>query len=349
MANRPACPGEHRARKGGDLLRCFPAGAQRDQEGGLELGRRLLGDQRGQNALDLQLRQRCSVQASVETEVKRLACVGVARGGARRPLRFPDRAHAKTSSAQRSRKFASSRGPRGVRMLSGWNCTPSAANSRWRSPLDLSFERVSRDLQRVRKSLLDDFERVVATRDEGFRQAVVQAASIVKHAARLPVARMPRALDTRSADLGQGLVSEANAQDREASEEGLDQFHGSSRGFGPTGTGRNDQVRGFERACSGWAELVVAMDQHLRVELPQRLNQVERERIEVVDQEHSRLHCTTSGARAKARRMAPPLARTSSYSAAGRLSDTMPAPAWKDTRPARNISVRMAMAWFMLP
>src|SRR5882724_10127479 len=94
--------------------------------------------------------------------------------------------------------------------------------------------------------------------------------------------------------------------------------------YGVPGPG---EMRGCERLRLLPRERVVAVDAHLRAEDQERLHQVVGEGVVVVDQQQVRLH-NPSSASSSARTRAALLANTSSCSASGTLSATMPAPAW---------------------
>ena len=97
--------------------------------------------------------------------------------------------------------------------------------------------------------------------------------------------------------------------------------------YGVPGPGEMHRCEGCERLRGGDVDRVVAKHAHLRAEHEERLHQVVGEGVVVVDQQQPRLHIPSS-ASSSARRSAALFASTSSCSASGTLSATMPPPAW---------------------
>ena len=125
------------------------------------------------------------------------------------------------------------------------------------------------------------------------------------------------------------LMTEADAEDRDASREGVDHAHRNARVARRAGPRRNHQVRVplTERLLD--RDGVVAMDVHLGAEHQERLHQVIGEGIVVIDQQDARARAhNPSAAIPSARRRTALFAMTSSYSAFGELSATIPPPAW---------------------
>src|ERR1700733_4419986 len=143
-------------------------------------------------------------------------------------------------------------------------------------------------------------------------------------------------------------MPQAHTQHGHAAREGADHVHRDTGVVGGAGAGRDAQMRGRQCERRGHRDLIVAAHVHLGAQHQEGLHQVVGEGIVVVDQQQTRLH-RPSSASASARTMAPLLASTSSCSASGTLSATMPAPAWKLYSSPWNTSVRMVMAWSMSP
>src|SRR5690606_18248966 len=147
----------------------------------------------------------------------------------------------------------------------------------------------------------------------------------------------------------QRLVTEAHTENRNDAGKLLDHAHrdaGLARRARPR---RDAQVRGLELARGCRRDLVIAIHQHVGAEHHERLYEVVGERVVVIDQQQARNARTDdvhspSSAVASARRRIALLARTSWYSAAGELSATMPAPAWKLYVSPRNTMVRIVIA-----
>ena len=74
-----------------------------------------------------------------QCQLRRLPTQRLSRAGAGPPPGADPRVLGRNAPAA-ARKLASSPGPSGVRMDSGWNCTPSTGRSRWRSPMTTPSE-----------------------------------------------------------------------------------------------------------------------------------------------------------------------------------------------------------------
>src|SRR5579872_254982 len=91
------------------------------------------------------------------------------------------------------------------------------------------------------------------------------------------------------------------------------------------------------------ADLVGTDDAHARAERGHRLDDVVRERIVVVKQQHRRTHSADTSRAPRADKTAPALARHSASSLSGRESATMPAPARTTYSPSRAYAARRVM------
>src|SRR6185503_9018560 len=94
---------------------------------------------------------------------------------------------------------------------------------------------------------------------------------------------------------------------------------------------------------------IVQDDVDARAQDQERLRQVPRERVVVVHEQDVRAHPATSVAPASTARITSAFARISRYSLSARESATIPAPAWKVTRPRATESVRIVIAWSSAP
>src|SRR6185295_6007945 len=129
--------------------------------------------------------------------------------------------------------------------------------------------------------------------------------------------------------LHDGLVPDAHAEHRHLAGEGADHVHGDAGIVGRTRPGRDAQVRGIAGLRLFHRDRVVAPHVDFGAEHQEGLHQVVGEGIVVVDQQQADASAhRPSAASLRARAMAPDFATTSSYSVAGTLSATMPAPAW---------------------
>ena len=147
------------------------------------------------------------------------------------------------------------------------------------------------------------------------------------HGRGLAVHQPRRAHDGAAENLDDRLVSQAYAEHGNAAREALDHAHRDA-GVGRRSRARRDaQMRRLERFRLVEADAVIAMHVHFGAEHEEGLHQVVGEGIVVVDQEEPRAHSPAS-AISSARRITALFAITSSCSRSGRLSATMPAPAW---------------------
>src|SRR6185503_7730470 len=128
-----------------------------------------------------------------------------------------------------------------------------------------------------------------------------------------------------------GLVTEAHTEHRHRSGEGADHVHGNAGVVGRARPGRNAQVGEVSGLRLLHRDGVVAAHVDFGAEHHEGLHQVVGKGVVVVDQQEPDAGLTAhrpSAASLRARAMAPDFATTSSYSVAGTLSATIPAPAW---------------------
>ena len=155
---------------------------------------------------------------------------------------------------------------------------------------DLTGPRVGDDAQLGGEARLAHHERVIASHLHGVGQAAVQPAAVVEHALGLAVDGALGARDPGPEVGGQGLVAEADPQDRDAVEEGPDHLERAARLLRRARARRDEQVGRLEGEGGLEFELVVAVDERLGLELTQGLDEVEGERVVVVDDEDARGH-----------------------------------------------------------
>jgi hypothetical protein len=142
------------------------------------------------------------------------------------------------------------------------------------------------DLQLVRHGVGIDRQRVVAGRGEGRRQTGEDAGPLVHHLAGLPVQELRRPDDLGTERLGDRLMAQADAQDRRSCLGG-----GAHHRHGHPGVGR--RPRAGREQHSGDVEVgqllhahgVVASHDAPHAQLPEVLDEVVDEAVEVVDDE----------------------------------------------------------------
>ena len=150
--------------------------------------------------------------------------------------------------------------------------------------------------------------------------------------------------DPRTERLRDGLVSEADAEERQLARERLDGGERDAGGVGVAGTGREDERLGLERPDAVHVDFVVAHHVHLRAQSPEVLDEVVGERVVVVDHEYHSVSANLA-----ASNTALDLLTVSLYSFTGSESATIPAPARIVRRVPSRIIVRMTMAKSMSP
>ncbi len=168
---------------------------------------------------------------------------------------------------------------------------------------------------------------MITPRLEPLRHAAEQPLGVVRDGRDLAVHQATGAHHLAAEHFDQGLMTETDAEYRQAACESLDHAHRDPRVARRTGARRDHQMGSAECQCLLHGDHVVAMHLHLRAQYQERLHQVVGERIVVVDQQHFRRAHRPSAAIASALRSTALFAMTSSNSAFGELSATMPPPA----------------------
>ncbi len=124
-------------------------------------------------------------------------------------------------------------------------------------------------------------------------------------------------------------MAQANPEDGDAAGERLDHLHRDAGIARRAGTRRDDQMSCSEALRLIDGDRIVAAYVHVCTQHHEGLHQVVGERVVVVDQQHLRPHAHNPSAAIESALPSTALfAMTSSYSAFGRLSATMPPPAW---------------------
>ena len=175
-----------------------------------ELGNGLaLGAQRDQEARVWTGSPRPSM-ISVEHRARPVAAEVLAGAGVASIARVRMASH---HAAHAPRKFASSRLPAAVRTDSGWNCTPSAGSSRWRTPMTTSPSHRRRP--RARRAGRGRRQRVVAADGQRARRAREDRPAVVLDLAGLAVHRLVPRTTLPPKACAERLVAEADAEHRD--------------------------------------------------------------------------------------------------------------------------------------
>ena len=212
-------------------------------------------------------------------------------------------------------------------------------------PHDFAVLAFGRDFQDVGERGALHGEGMVAHGREALVEPGEEPLAVVADAARLAVHEPFRRDDASAEGLGDGLVAEADAENRQASGEGADSVERDAGGVRVARAGREDESLRFQGFDSGDIDFIVPDDLHLRAKGANHLHEVVGEGVVVVDHEY---HCSSSAKRT-ASKTAFALPMVSSYSRSGTESATIPAPDRIVTRAPSLTSVRMTMAKSMSP
>src|SRR5262245_8949025 len=167
-----------------------------------------------------------------------------------------------------------------------------------------------RDLQRVGQAGALDHERMVARGGEVLRDAGEHAFTGVMHLRQFAVHQGRRTHDPAAIDLADGLMAEADAEDRHCRPGPLDQLEANPGAVGIAWSGReHDRLGGF---CQDLihGDLVVAIDARGGAQFAEEMDEVVGEAVVVIDQrEHG--GSVTLRARLPSRRANKPCVTTS--------------------------------------
>ena len=132
-------------------------------------------------------------------------------------------------------------------------------------------------------------ERVVSSGDQGIRKSAKNAEAVVPNGRSFAVTHLLGAADTAPQRGNEALVPQAYAQERPDCL--ATNFHGDSRFGRGAGARRDDDRVVGARERVGCGQRVIAYDVHTGTEDADRLHQVEREAVVVVDEKdpHGRL------------------------------------------------------------
>ena len=190
-------------------------------------------------------------------------------------------------SRSSARKLPTRAGPSGVRMLSGWNCTPNRGNSRcWVAITSPSSVQAVSSSSSGRSSRCHH-QRVVAASLERIAHALEDPMALVEHERGLAVdgcgaIHRPPVLDADR------LMAQAHPQDGCRVGKDLQQVGEASRRLGSPGARREDHGRGCP-SRQRLGRLSVALHDLGRVaEALDQLHEVVGERVVVIDDEDHR-------------------------------------------------------------
>ena len=126
---------------------------------------------------------------------------------------------------------------------------------------------------------------MISARQEVIWSPLEEPPALVPKLARLAVHQGPGRNDGRAVGKGDRLVAEADPQDGQLPREGHIDLDGQAGVLGATGAGREDEMGRFFSQAGFETSRVVADHRHARPECPERLNEVEREGVVVVDEQ----------------------------------------------------------------
>ncbi len=150
-------------------------------------------------------------------------------------------------------------------------------------PHDFAFGGLGCDLEAVGEALTFDDERMVASGFDALGESAEEVLVVVADGGSLAVHEAVGANDFATKVLTDGLVSEADSEERDLAGEGFDHRDGYT-GFGwRAGTWGNEDALGFEGEGFFDGDLVVSEDALLDAESTEVLDEVESEGIVVVD------------------------------------------------------------------
>src|SRR6185369_10545450 len=196
------------------------------------------------------------------------------------------------------------------------------------------------------EALVEHDERVVARGLEALGQRLEDATVVVLDARRLAVHLLRRPRHRSPERLADGLMAEADAEDRGGLVKAMDEGEGDAGAVRSSRAGGDHDTFGGEARDLLHGDPVVADHPHGRAQLTQILDQVVGEGIVVVENEDHAGACWDTR---RARIMPRALEQVSSHSVLGSESATMPAPTCMEARPAWQTTVRMVIHESRLP
>jgi hypothetical protein len=146
------------------------------------------------------------------------------------------------------------------------------------------------DVARERGLSIDD-KRVIARGCKWLGKIAENVFAVVMNFAGLAVKEFWSANDFSSKGCADGLMAEANAQDRKSSGEPLDQLHGNACLLRGTWARRNDDFFGLALGNFLYRDFVVAMHFHLTAQLTEILGEVVCEGVVVIKQQYHVFGC----------------------------------------------------------
>src|SRR5262245_1608484 len=151
-------------------------------------------------------------------------------------------------------------------------------------PHDDAVARLGCDLQRVGQACALDHERMVARGGEVLGDAGEHAFASVMHLRQFAVHQRRRAHDAAAIDLADGLMAEADAEDRHGRAGALDKLEANPGAVGIARSGRKyDRLGGFRQDLVH-ADLVVAIDARRGAQFAKEMDEGVGEAVVVIDQ-----------------------------------------------------------------
>lgn len=152
-------------------------------------------------------------------------------------------------------------------------------------PHDLALFSLGGNFETIRQARTLDKKRVVARGLHRIGQAFENIGVAVLHGAGLAMHETISANDLASEVLPNALMPEADAEERLLSGKGLDHGEADACLVGRTGTGRDHHTIWIEREGFLHRDGIVAKDLLLHPKLPEILDEIIGERVEVIDNE----------------------------------------------------------------
>ncbi len=150
---------------------------------------------------------------------------------------------------------------------------------------DLSIRRPGRDFQVVRQGLALDGQRVIARRRERRRQTRKDAFPLVQDRRGLAVHQGLGADHVSAERLTDGLMAQADAQNRHGCRRRLDQRQADAGLIRCAGTGRQQHGGGVQRPRLIHRQVVIAHHMRRRAQLREVVDEIVGEAVVVIDDE----------------------------------------------------------------
>ena len=136
---------------------------------------------------------------------------------------------------------------------------------------DRAVGELTRDLEAIGQRRTVDDQGVIAADLDVLRQSLIEAATVVADARDFAVDDLARAHDLAAEDLADGLVAEADAENRHPAAKFADDILADARLLRDARPRRDDDARVLFRLDLGHCRLVMADDLDVRAKLRQQL------------------------------------------------------------------------------